>query len=146
MTRYTQHGTDIRLVDNTGVFLDTLPLGNYVVKELRGMYYLTKTDDFILPERFYGKHSRHMRRIMKTFDGRDASMGVMLSGIKGSGKSLLAKHRAYPAKAWACRRSWLTNLIAVMDSINSSKVSTNRVLLCLMNLKKSTGTTNRLRC
>ena len=92
MTRYTQHGTDIRLVDTTGVFLDALPPGNYLAKEIRGTYYLSKTDDFILPERFYGKHSRYMQRIMKTFTERDTSLGVMLSGVKGSGKSLLAKH------------------------------------------------------
>jgi hypothetical protein len=92
---FTQHGTEVHLVDQTGVLHDTLPVANYMIKvRPNGHFYLVVVDKFQLPTRFYRKHTRYLQRIMQTYTGRDDSMGVLLTGIKGSGKSLLAKNIA----------------------------------------------------
>lgn len=77
---------------------DGLPAGNYtfcqhpVTKE----YYLEESEAFDLPARLYGKTRRHGERILAAFRDRlpGTQVGVLLSGAKGSGKTLLAKHIA----------------------------------------------------
>lgn len=91
MSHFIQQGTTIDLIGSYGVVHNSLPVGNYVVKELRGKYYLSTADEFVLPTRFYGKHDRYVSRVMDKFTRHHASVGVLLSGTKGSGKSLLAK-------------------------------------------------------
>lgn len=54
-------------------------------------YHLKKIEDFELPPRVYGDFSARADRILKTFRDRPYATGVMLSGTKGSGKTLLAK-------------------------------------------------------
>ena len=77
---------------------DRLPAGNYTVcrSPLSGEYFLEETAAFTLPPKLYGKTERHAERILSTFKRRDpgAQIGVCLSGTKGSGKTLLAKHIA----------------------------------------------------
>jgi len=70
-----------------------LPVGNYTVKQhpLSGQFYLEMVDNFEPLKKLYGKTTRHSDRILRTFMDRPNSTGVMLSGEKGSGKSLLAK-------------------------------------------------------
>jgi hypothetical protein len=82
-------------VTNTSV-LDIhphLPAGNYIVKfnQMLGAYYLDQVDSFSEPSRVYGDTTRHTNRILATFNDRATSTGVLLSGEKGSGKTLLAK-------------------------------------------------------
>jgi hypothetical protein len=48
-------------------------------------------DSFEFKTKKYGDTEKNTTRIMNTFQSRDASTGVMLTGTKGSGKSLLAK-------------------------------------------------------
>jgi hypothetical protein len=77
---------------------DRLPAGNYTVcrNPLSGEYFLEETAAFTLPPKLYGKTERHAERILSTFKRRapGAQIGVCLSGTKGSGKTLLAKHIA----------------------------------------------------
>lgn len=70
-----------------------LPPGNYVVKQnpLTHMFWLETVDSFVLPRRLYGGVSARAQRILRTFEDRPGSTGVLLSGQKGSGKTLLAK-------------------------------------------------------
>ena len=77
---------------------DRLPSGNYTVCKhpLTGEYFLEETAAFTLPPKLYGKTERYAERILSTFNRRapGAQIGVCLSGTKGSGKTLLAKHIA----------------------------------------------------
>lgn len=71
---------------------DKLPTGTYVVgySDLRG-WYLKPITEFEITGKIYGKTTNQADRILNTFNSRSASTGVLLSGEKGSGKTLLAK-------------------------------------------------------
>lgn len=77
---------------------DRLPAGNYTVCKhpLTGEYFLEESESFVLPKKLYGKTNRHADRILQTFENRQpgTQVGVFLSGVKGSGKTLLAKQVA----------------------------------------------------
>jgi hypothetical protein len=71
---------------------EQLPAGNYTIKEdSMGNLYLEHIDSFEIKGKRYGDLDRNCDRIVNTFMSRAASTGVMLTGEKGSGKSLLAK-------------------------------------------------------
>jgi hypothetical protein len=72
---------------------DLLPATNYVIKEDPfGNLYLEQIEEFEIPSKLYGLISKQTERILRTFSERTSSTGVMLSGEKGSGKTLLAKN------------------------------------------------------
>ena len=76
--------------------LDThkeIPVGVYLVREkpMGGPMYFELTDNFAMPTKMYGDTEVRAERILTTFHSRTASTGVLLSGEKGSGKTLLAK-------------------------------------------------------
>ena len=72
---------------------DFLPAGNYVVKQnpMNKQFYLEEIDSFEIKGKLYGNTTRHADRILNTFKDRGSSTGVMLTGEKGSGKTLLTK-------------------------------------------------------
>lgn len=76
-----------------------IPVGNYVVKfnALKNTFYLDAVDEFNLPSKFYGDTIANADRILSTFSDRSGTTGVLLSGEKGSGKSLLAKTVSHKA-------------------------------------------------
>lgn len=63
----------------------------YALQRGAGEFYLEELPAFPLPDKLYGNINRMSDRIYTTFMDRSVSTGVMLSGEKGSGKSLLAK-------------------------------------------------------
>jgi hypothetical protein len=70
-----------------------LPVGNYVVKESPQIgLFLESVDIFKMPSRIFGNTPDRTTRILNTFLNREGSTGVLLSGDKGSGKTLLAKN------------------------------------------------------
>jgi hypothetical protein len=70
-----------------------LPGGTYTIKidPSTGAYYIDKISDFEINHKIYGDSPKNADRILNTFKTRPASTGVVLSGEKGGGKSLLAK-------------------------------------------------------
>jgi len=78
--------------DNALTVLDSLPAATYVLK-LRpsGQFYLEEIEKMQFTGKIYGDSSKLCDRIMRTFDDRTVSTGVLLSGEKGSGKTMLAK-------------------------------------------------------
>lgn len=93
MTYYLRNGNTFSVTDEANVNLHTqLPIGNYMIKQDQfGNFLLEKIADFESPSRIYGDTMRNAERILRTFNSREHSTGVMLNGEKGSGKTLLAK-------------------------------------------------------
>ncbi len=94
MTYFIKSGSVFRQTSEENLELFRyLPLNNYVVKynKINNYYYLEKTPLFQVPEKLYGNVEALCDRILTTYSARNTSLGVLLSGQKGSGKSLLAK-------------------------------------------------------
>ena len=56
-----------------------------------GVFYLSEREKFILPSVLYGDIVSNAERILKSFQARNSNTGVLLSGYKGSGKTMLGK-------------------------------------------------------
>lgn len=69
-----------------------LPVGTYSVgyNTDRGFYF-EPSDAFTMPPKLYGDTEKRAARVINTFHERPASTGIILSGEKGSGKTLLTK-------------------------------------------------------
>lgn len=94
MTTYTKMGNIFTVTDDESMqTFHKLPPGNYVVKfnGMTGQFYLEHIDNFTMPPKLYGSIGAQAERIMNTYHSRGASTGVLLNGLKGSGKTLLAK-------------------------------------------------------
>lgn len=71
---------------------EQIPPGYYVlcIHPKTGLY-LEEVDDFSMPQKVYGDLPAKADRILNTFLDRPNTTGVLLSGEKGGGKTLLAK-------------------------------------------------------
>ena len=96
-----QRGNFYEIQDKTNLVIhDQLPIGTYVVRfnEPSSSFFLEGLDDFVLPEKIYGKSTNNADRIINTFADRPFTTGVLLSGMKGAGKTLLAKQVSVRAR------------------------------------------------
>lgn len=93
MAYFLKTGNTYRVTDEATIDITReLPAGNYTVKQdMQGNLFLEEIDTFGSPKKIYGDTMRNVARILTTFADRPAATGVMLTGEKGSGKSLLAK-------------------------------------------------------
>lgn len=90
---YIQTGTTVRVYDSAVQTHPQLPVGTYTVafNELTG-YSLQIVDDMAVgEEKVYGGHTDKISKVFKTWDATSRSLGVMLSGDKGQGKSLFMR-------------------------------------------------------
>lgn len=73
--------------------INGLPLGTYIVKKNpdTGEMFLKKTVDLEVSKKVYGNMPQKVDRILNTFREREYNTGIMLSGVKGSGKTFMAK-------------------------------------------------------
>jgi hypothetical protein len=95
MTYFLKNGNTYRVATKEAMDLhETLPAGNYVVKQMPmdGPLYLEQIDSFDSPKKMYGDVQSKTDRIIGTFLSRDKSTGVLLTGEKGSGKTMLSKN------------------------------------------------------
>ena len=77
----------------SGSFQDNLDPGVYKVSAnpMRGLYLSRITDRFSLPVPLYGKESDFVDRVVKTYHNTKGNLGVLLNGLKGTGKTVTAK-------------------------------------------------------
>lgn len=72
---------------------DKLPAGTYKVQfgPMSG-FYLEQLDDFVQKEeKIYGNHLEKISKVLRSYQSVDRSLGVILSGNKGMGKSLFTQ-------------------------------------------------------
>lgn len=92
---FIQNGDIFRVTENCNIELnEKLPPALYTIQvmPMTNELYFQRIDTFELPEKIYGEAPKYTQRILRTFKERPNSTGVLLVGLKGSGKTLQAKH------------------------------------------------------
>lgn len=94
MTYYIRNGSAYTVTSDVSMDIhQSLPAANFTVKyDQRLGHFLELSDPFPAPSKIYGECLNNTDRIIRTFMERDISTGVLFSGEKGSGKTLLAKN------------------------------------------------------
>lgn len=94
MAKYVSNNGRVSIIPNTVDINDNLPLGTYYISfDPMSGFFLLETENIELTTKIYGeKTNTRTARIINTFKDRSSNTGVLLSGIKGSGKSLQIKH------------------------------------------------------
>ena len=98
-TTIIKSGDEIQLSSYPVETLPSLPVGNWLLQvDAKGSFFLKKQRDFVLPERLYGNLDATVNRFLNTFNKKPGNLGILLTGLKGSGKSLLAKKLCIDSK------------------------------------------------
>ena len=86
-------GSTYKIFDDTLRTYEKLPVQTYVVRfDRQTGFYLEKYVDITIPEeKIYGVHIAKIEKVLASFAKFNRSLGVILSGDKGIGKSLFAK-------------------------------------------------------
>ncbi len=94
MTYFLKNGNTFKVATNEALDLhEKLPAGNYTIqKDTFGNLYLEHIGNFTAPTKIYGDCLKNTDRIINTFLERPTTTGVMMTGEKGSGKTLLTKN------------------------------------------------------
>lgn len=103
MSYYLKSGNRYRVTSKEAMDLhEQLPAGNYVIKQDEmGNFFLEEIESFEIRGKQYGDQTRNTERILNTFTDRPHSTGIMLTGEKGSGKTMLAKSLSIAAATQA---------------------------------------------
>ncbi len=95
MSQYIKDDNIVRISGSSTLTISRqLPCGTYLLEqdEQTRQYYLRRIEDFRPCEKIYGEHSNITKRVLTTFMSREnRNLGVLLSGVKGSGKTLTTK-------------------------------------------------------
>ncbi len=85
-------GTKFKIYDDSIQTYDQLPVMTYMVcfNQQEGCF-LVQQPNISVSEKTYGTHNKKTEKVLKSFSTFNRSMGVILSGDKGIGKSLFAK-------------------------------------------------------
>jgi len=79
-------------VNDESNLIDHVPAMVYKTGILRGTIIMVKDrPNFSLPQLRFGKHNARIKQITASYDRHGKSNGVLLHGMKGSGKSLMAE-------------------------------------------------------
>lgn len=81
------------------IYIGSLPLSQSILKpavyllqiDEFGVFYLTEKESFVMPKKIYGNHSIVDRWIKSYNNNREKNMGVVLTGLKGTGKTITAQ-------------------------------------------------------
>ena len=70
---------------------DHIPVGTYRICANKSGFYLEKTSNLNYNNKVYGNTMSRVEKTFNAFKHKDSSLGVLMSGDKGMGKSLCAK-------------------------------------------------------
>lgn len=91
-TSYKQTDNKFRMAQAKHYKLyDKLPIGTYSLRQDVYGFFFERIDNFNLPKKRYGDNAKLTDKIVSTFWDRPNSTAVLLSGQKGSGKTLQSK-------------------------------------------------------
>ena len=92
-TKFVYDGKNVFIFDfDEGQARDKLAPAVYTARVSPMGYYLEHDKDkFAISDKTYGSLARRADRIIKTFEDRTSSTGVLLTGLKGAGKTLLSQ-------------------------------------------------------
>lgn len=95
MSQYIKSDHIIRVSGSSTLAIHRkLPCGTYLLEfeEQTQQFYLKQIEDFCPSGKIYGEHRLITERVINTFMCRaNSNLGVLLSGVKGSGKTLTSK-------------------------------------------------------
>lgn len=99
MKAISQGGNTYDIFDDSLRVYDQLPAQSYVVRfsEKRGFYLSKYVEMEITESKVYGAHGEKVNKVLASFAEMNRSLGVILSGGKGIGKSMFAKMLASAA-------------------------------------------------
>ena len=86
--------SNIHFVETNFQTITEIPVGNWLVmyNEKLDEFYLKEQLSFTLPNKLYGSCKTLTKKFLNTFNNRNKNLGVLLSGLKGTGKSLLSRN------------------------------------------------------
>ncbi|MCL2629717.1 MAG: ATP-binding protein [Alphaproteobacteria bacterium] len=84
-------GDVVRIIDGKPDVSSSLTAAHYELRQNVAGFYLKRAKPFGVPAKIFGDSDKHVKRILNTWNDRDSGLGVLLSGFKGGGKTLLAK-------------------------------------------------------
>lgn len=92
MTKFAQDNNTYRPLPNEAIrpIEDRLPAGTYTIGQDLAGWFIQRIEDYKLGK-IYGDIEGKAKRIIQTFNSRPAGTGLLLSGEKGCGKTMLAK-------------------------------------------------------
>lgn len=73
----------------------SLPVGIYSICLTMTGYHLDRyADKFVFPYKMYGLQNEFIDHVIKTYHATEGNLGIMLTGTKGTGKTVTAKELA----------------------------------------------------
>jgi hypothetical protein len=91
LKKWNQDGNTFSLSDNTKQ-IETLPVGIYDLNKSLFGFYLEKIEDkFEFSHKLYGLERDLIDRVIRTWNSTNKNLGVLLNGLKGTGKTVTSK-------------------------------------------------------
>lgn len=93
MSKYFKEHNKVFIAPNGATEIyDNLPPNIYILRyNPLGGFYLESCGDFSVPDKIFGDVDKKVQRVIKTYFHRNCNTGVLLSGDKGSGKTMFAR-------------------------------------------------------
>lgn len=116
-TFFAQRGVNFFLKEKASETpYDKLPPGNYAIQFHPMMgYFLEKIADFRAPPKLYGNVKQISNRVLKSFQTKSNNLGIILSGLKGAGKTLQGRDICMEAAALGMPTLFVTSKLTDDD-------------------------------